>query len=456
VGSYKIKHGLDLRLMGSPKPSIADAFNSRSVSIYPQEFEGIKPRLQVKQGDIVKRGGLLFFDKKNERLQFRAPAGGRVSSIKLGPRRAVTEIEIEVTSNEEVETFKRFTQEQILTLSRDEILAQLLETGYLAYIMQRPFSKIADPEVRPKSIFVNGMNTAPFQPDIHIAVAGDEEAFQAGLNTLTRLTNGSVNLCLAENPTRPSSAVMQANHVDIHTFSGPHPSGNASVHIHHIDPISPGDQVWVAGALDVIQIGKLFLEGVLPVTKVIAVGGNGIQESGRQYYRTRIGGRLGSLLDGKYVQESQRILSGDALSGIQIQADEHLRFYQSSITVIPVGRERSFLGWMLPGWNQFSTSKLFLSSWFRRSAFWNLNTNLNGSHRIMVLTGLYDQYLPMRIMVDYLVRAVLAHDTNEAVKLGILETDPEDFALCSYVCPSKMDIMGVIRSGLKEIEEEGL
>jgi len=454
VGSYKIKRGLNLRLIGSPEPIIEDASDSGIVSVYPQEFEGIKPRLQVEEGNRVKRGELLFFDKKNEKLKFRAPAGGRIQAIKLGARRALTEIVIEVSPDEEVETFKQYAPQRILTLSREEVLGQLLETGYLAYILQRPFSKIADPSVRPKSVFVNGMSTAPFQADIHIAITGDEIAFQAGLDALTRLTDGKVNLCVSADSPNPSPAVMQAQHVDIHTFRGPHPSGNSSVHIHKIDPISPGDQVWVANALDVVQIGKLFLEGALPATRVVAAGGAGIRAPDRRYYRTRIGGRLNSFLGGKYEEGALRILSGDALSGAQIRKDESLRFCQSSVTVIPAGRERHFLGWLSPGWNLFSDSWLFLSSFFRRRAHWNLNTNLNGSPRVMVMTGLYDRYLPMRIMVDYLVRAVLAHDTDEAVKLGILETDPEDFALCSFACPSKMDVMGIIRNGLKEVEEE--
>jgi Na+-transporting NADH:ubiquinone oxidoreductase subunit A len=300
------------------------------------------------------------------------------------------------------------------------------------------------------------MSTAPFQADIHIAVTGEEAAFQSGLDVLTRLTNGKVNLCISEDPAHPSTAVTQAKHVDIHTFRGPHPSGNSSVHIHHVDPISPGDQVWVARAVDVIQIGRLFLEGALPATRVVAAGGAGIKEPSRQYYRSRIGGRLDSMLKGKYEEGAHRILCGDALSGTQILPEENLRFYQSSITAISADRERHFLGWLSPGWNLFSASRLFLSSWFKRRVPWNLNTNLNGSPRVMVMTGLYDNYLPMRIMVDYLVRAALAHDTDEAVKLGILETEPEDFALCSFVCPSKMDIVGIIRNGLKEIEEEEL
>jgi Na+-transporting NADH:ubiquinone oxidoreductase subunit A len=399
---------------------------------------------------------MLLYDKRNEKLKFRAPAGGRIDAIKVGPRRVVTEISIEISENEEMEEFKRYSAEQILALPREEVLGQLLETGYLAYLLQRPFSKIADTLVLPKSIFVNGMNTAPFQADIHIAVTGSEAAFQAGLNVLTRLTHGQVHLCLGVPPIHASPAVLKATAVELHRFLGPHPAGNSSVHIHHVDPIAPGDQVWAIRAVDVIQIGKLFLDGVLPATKVIAVGGTGIRESRRQYYEIRVGGELDSVLGEGLADDSVRIVGGDVLSGIPIRNAERLRFYNSSIVVIPEGRERRFLGWLGSGWGQYSASRLFLSSWFRRAESWGLDTNLNGSHRAMVMTGIYDKYVPMRIMVDYLVRAALAHDTDETVKLGILETDPEDFALCSYACPSKMDIMGIIRNGLLEVEEEGL
>lgn len=456
MGVYHIRKGLDLRLKGAPMPIVSSALDAKFVSVYPPEFTGVKPRLVVKEGDAVKRGGMLFYDKRNEGLKFRAPAGGRIDAIKLGPRRVVTEISIEISGNEEPEAFNRYSAEEILSLSREQVLGQLLETGYLAYLMQRPFSKIADPEILPKSIFVNGMNTAPFQADIHVAISGDEAAFQAGLNVLSRLGNGKVHLCLAERPVQASSAVLNAKQVESHRFRGPHPAGNSSVHIHHIDPIAPGDQVWTIKALDLVQIGKLFLEGVLPDTKVIAVGGTGIRESSRQYYRVRVGGALEGFLEERLCGEPARIISGDVLSGLRMGSGEGLRFYQSSITAIPENRERRLLGWLAPGGGRYSASRLFLSSWLRRVEYWNLNTSMNGSRRAMVVTGLYDKYLPMRIMVDYLARAALAHDTEEAVKLGILETDPEDFALCAYACPSKMDIMGIVRNALLEVEEEGL
>jgi Na+-transporting NADH:ubiquinone oxidoreductase subunit A len=309
---------------------------------------------------------------------------------------------------------------------------------------------MADATVTPKSIFVNGMATAPFQADIGTVIKGNESAFQAGLNALTRLTAGKVHLCLAE------GSPIKAGGADVHFFAGPHPAGNTSVHIHHIDPIQPKDVVWAVKAVDLIQIGRLFLEGALPSSRVIAVGGPGVADGARKYYRVRIGSSLKTLLDGKLVAGETRIIGGDALAGAAVAADSYLRFADSAITVLLEDRERHYLGWIMPGLNFFSRSRTFLSRWLKPNAEWALGTNTHGSPRAMVLTGLYDQVLPMNILVDYLVRAVLAHDTDEAVKLGLLEVDPEDFALCAFVCPSKMDVVAIIRQGLAEVEKEGI
>ena len=446
----RIKKGLNIRLAGVPEPTIAEAISFPIVTVYPVEYEGVKPRLKVKSGDSVQRGTILFEDKKNESFKVRSPAGGNIREIVLGERRVIERIVIDIAKDEQVEEFPKYGIDQILGLSRDEVLSHLLSTGYLAFIRQRPFSKIADPTAAPKSIFVNGMATAPFQADLGTVIKGNEASFQAGLNALTRLTAGKVHLCLA-----PGSPIQAAN-VEVHTFAGPHPAGNTSVHIHHIDPIQPKDVVWTVKAVDLIQIGKLFLEGALPPSRVIAVGGPGVADGARKYYRVRIGGALKNLLDGKLVAGETRIIGGDALAGTAAGLDSFLRFRDSAITVLQVDRERHFLGWIMPGLNFFSRSRTFLSRWLKPNAEWALGTNTHGSPRTMVLTGLYDQVMPMNILVDYLVRAVLAHDTDEAVKLGLLEVDPEDFALCAFVCPSKMDVVAIIRQGLAEVEKEGI
>ncbi len=442
-------------LAGAPRPEIEDALGAREVRVYPQEFKGLKPRAAVKAGDRVKRGTALFHDKKNEAMRGCSPAGGVVREVKLGERRALTEIVIEVDENEQVEAFAKVAPDTLKNLSRKEVLTQLMAGGLLACIRQRPFSNIADPKATPKSIFVNGMNTAPFQPDVGVLLKGHEQAFQAGLDLLNRLTPGLVHLCLDARVDDADKSLTFARNVKVHTFSGPHPAGNTSVHIQHIDPFKPDEIIWTVRAADVIRIGRFFLDGALPADKVICVGGPAIKPEARKYYRIREGAVLSSFLDGKTAFVQSRIISGDILTGLRMTPSEGVRFYDHAVTVLPENHERLFMGWVAPGLNVYSCSPTFLSHWFKRDRKWDLNTNDRGGLRSMVATGHYDRFMPLDIMVDFLVRAILAHDTEEAIKLGILETDPEDFALCTYACISRMDIMGIIRDGLREIQAEG-
>ncbi len=446
-----IKKGMDIKLEGAPAPTLLREVSGRRVSVLPSEFDRIKPRLVVKAGDAIKRGSPLFHDKKNPAFCVCSPVSGTVEAVNLGPRRVIEQIVLATNGKDEAETFPSHTLEQISGLSKEAAMALLQQTGLWALIRQRPFSRMADPAAQPKAIFVNAMNTAPFQADIQVAVRGDEAAFEAGLRLLTRLAEVPVHLCVqAGAPELPG-----AGHVRVHPFKGPHPSGNTSVHIHHIAPLQKGETVWTIRAVDLILLGKLVTEGRMPSTRVVALGGPGVRPEARGYYRVRVGTLLKDWLADKLNAGEQRIIAGDVLSGEAVTLNDALRWRDSSFTILPENRERSFLGWLAPGFNLFSRSRAFAAAWLPRQRPWALDTSQHGELRPMILTGLYDRYLPMNIMTDFLIRAVLAHDTEEAIQLGILETDPEDFALCAMVCPSKMDLPGLIRQGLEEIEKEG-
>lgn len=454
MGSFKIKKGLDLRLAGAPSTDIAETVFPAKAAVYPSEFPGIKPKLQVEVGDQVKRGSVLFTCKKRTELQFCSPVAGTITEINLGERRSIQEIVIETDPENPAVKFTKYAKDAIADLPRDQIIGQLQKSGFMAFIRQRPFSRIADAAATPKSIFVNGMNTAPFQADIEVALRGSEDAFQAGLNILTRLTEGEVHLVIPE--TASAAALIEAANAKIHTFSGPHPTGNSSVHIAKLDPIRQGDVVWTVDARELILIGELFLSGELPARQTVSLAGPGVKPDARRHYRITRGGWLEETLATKLIDGEQRLLNGDILMGDKIPTQSGLRFSGSGITVIKEERKREFLGWLKPGLNVFSSSRLFLSRWLRPRAEWDMTTADHGGARAMFATGVYDRVMPLNIMVDFLIRAVLAHDTEEAVKLGILETDPSDFALCSFVCPSRTDIVGIIRQGLKEIEEESV
>ncbi len=450
---FRVRKGFDIALAGRPATEIADVTASATVAVFPLEFEGMKQRLLVSEGDSVSQGAVLVEDKAHEAFKLRAPAGGEVTQIVRGARRFVEKIVIAVKDGGEPERFQQFTVDAMTSLDRKVILDQLITTGYLSLIRQRPFSRMADPTAMPKSIFVNAMNTGPFQADAETVVSDDPVAFQAGLDLMTCLTDGDVHLCVGKNAGETLNA---AQRVELQHFSGPHPSGNSSVHISRIDPMTPTDIVWTVKAVDLVGMGRLFLDGVLPSTRIISLGGPSVKPEARRHYRVRTGGELTSLLAASLDDGQHRVIDGDALSGTQIPDDGHVRFHQSATTVLPADRERYFMGWTMPGFSQMSFSRLFASTWLPGKRDYRLGTNMHGEERALVLTGNYDKVMPLNIMVDFLIRAVLAGDTDEAITLGILETDPEDFALCDVICPSKIEVQEIIAEGLQMIEEEGI
>ena len=453
MAEFTIQKGFDINLAGKPAPEVADALSATTSILYPLEFVGLKQRLKLREGDRVKRGQEIMEDKRDERFKLRAPAGGTIREIVRGERRFVNQVVIDMDSDAGAEQFRSYTSDSLRNADQGELLSHLRDTGYLAYIMQRPFGKLADISLTPKSIFVNAMNTGPFQADANVVVADDPQAFQSGLDMLTRLTDGAVHVCVGANANESLRAVKN---VQVHTFCGPHPSGNTSVHIARIHPMKPTDVVWTSRAVDLVLVGRLLLDGEFPTSRIVAVGGNGVCEGAARHYRMKLGGLFSQAFSGAFKETELRWIQGDILSGIRINPGTGLRFYQSSLTVIPEGRERRFLGWMAPGFDLLSFMRTYASAWLGGGRTWSLNTNRNGGHRAMLLTGQYDKVMPLNIMVDYLVRAVLANDTDEAIELGILETLPEDFALCDFICPSKTEVQQIIARGLAAIEEEGI
>jgi Na+-transporting NADH:ubiquinone oxidoreductase subunit A len=451
LANFKINKGFDVKVLGKPEPVIEEYSSQQIFAVYPSEFEGIKPRLKVQAGDSVKRGDVLFENKKNERMVFRSPCGGTIKAVNLGARRFPVEILIERAAAEESVKFEAFSRDTIKSLSREQVVSHLLDCGLWPMIKQRPFSKIADPDVAPKAVFINAAGSAPFQADFDLILKGEAPAFQLGIDALTKLTEGKVHLCKSA-----GSDIREFENVETHNFSGKHPSGNTSVHINRINPILPGDTIYTIAAQDVILIGKLLQTGELPKTKVIALGGPAVKAESRKHYRVQIGANLQPLFEQAIDDGEARIISGNVLWGDMVKSDSCARYYGSEFFVLEEDRSRHLMGWTMPGLFQYSAHRVNLSSMIGLSHEWKLGTSLHGSHRAMVVTGWMDKYQPLNVMTDYLVRAALAHDTDEMIQLGILETDPEDFALASFVDPHKTDVCGIIKKGLLEIEEEGI
>ncbi|MGC6470231.1 MAG: Na(+)-translocating NADH-quinone reductase subunit A [Flavobacteriales bacterium] len=443
----RLKKGLNINLKGEADKVYASIPQSQLFSLKPADFHGLTPKLCVKEGDKVKAGSCLFFDKYNERIRFSSPVSGEVTDIIRGAKRKIIEVRLKADAEMSYESYPALDH----SASRDEIIDALLNSGLWPLFRQKPFDNIADPADKPKAIFISSFDTSPLAPDNDFVLHGLETEFQNGINFLRKLTDGIVHLNVDGN-TNPSSVFTSCSGVQINKVSGMHPAGNVGVQVHHIDPINKGDVVWYLYPQDVLSISRLFNEGKYDISRIVALTGPQVEKP--RYYRTIAGASIKNMVDeNKIIGENNRFISGNALTGNKIEQTGYLGFYDSQITVLEEGDQNEFLGWLAPNLQKFSMSKSYFS-WLTPSKKYALNTNYNGEERAYVVTGQYEKVLPMDIYPMQLIKACLIEDIDKMEQLGIYEISPEDVALCEFVCTSKMEVQSIIREGLDLIKKE--
>lgn len=450
MGLTKIKKGLDLPISGVPDQSaVQNGKPVQTVALLGEDYVGMRPTIVAQVGERVKLGEVLFTDKKMAGVQYTSPGAGEVVAIHRGAKRAFLSMVIRLDGSDEV-TFASHSEDEIGRLDPDAIKKQLVASGQWTALRARPFGKVADPATEARSIFVNAMDTNPLAPDMARVLAGQEKNFALGLEIVSKLIDGTVFVCKS-----PELALPEVNpdRVQVEEFSGPHPAGLVGTHIHFLDPVHRNKTVWHLGLQDVIAWGHLFSTGRLMTERVVALGGPTVKHP--RLIRTRLGASLSDLTAGDLEDVENRVISGSVLSGRK--ADEGRAFlgrYHQQITALEEGNKRAFLGWITPGLEFFTIKNLALSKLFFGQRL-NLTTSTNGSHRALVPHGNYDDVMPLDILPNFLIRAIVTRDLDDAENLGILELDEEDLALCTFSCSSKMDFGPILRENLTEIEKEG-
>ena len=438
-----IRKGHDIRIAGIPSKDVVSIPGSDTVAISPKTFRGVKPKRMVSEGDRVQIGSPLFFDKTKPEVKWASPANGTVQTIQFGARHVIEKIEIKVEGSDSI-SGQTFLMEQLESADRPTILNRILEANLFPLIRQRPFNKVANPKDSPRDIFISAVNTAPLSVDLRTVIESEKEAFQAGITALSKLTDGRVFVT--------SRNVIELQNAEVQTISGPHPAGNVGIHIHYTKPIKPHDIIWTVDAQHVITLGKLFLTGSYQPNVIVSVGGSGATNP--QTVSAKVGTNIGSLIANLDISEPARLVSGDVLTGKTVEKDNFLGFYDSSVSIILDSVDRPFMGMLALGNNKskYSITHTFLT--FGEKLF-NFNTAQNGELRAMVPINAWEKVLPMDVYPNALYRAILAQDIEEMEQLGMWECDDEDFALCSFACPSKIDVGEVIRQGLNLLEAEG-
>ncbi|MCU0459294.1 MAG: Na(+)-translocating NADH-quinone reductase subunit A [Bacteroidales bacterium] len=443
----KLRKGLNIKLAGKAEKILLPEAPVTRYGVRFADFPGLVARLEVQEGDKVMAGSVLFHDKMFPEIKYVSPVSGVVREVLRGEKRVLTEVIIDLDGTGRID----FGAADPLRLSRGEVTEKLLKSGLWPVLRQRPYHIVARPSETPRDIFISAFDTAPLAPDLDFIMANTHGGFlQTGINVLSRLTDGKVHISQESEGTRVAE-MKNLQNVEFHRFSGPHPAGNVGVQIHHIAPVSKGEVVWTLDLQDVVAIGRLFSTGFHDREKIIALAGPGAQH--RKYHRIRPGASVESILKGNLGEGNMRIISGNVLTGKKISQEGSFGFYDNMVTVIPEGDYHEFFGWATPGLTKFSYWRTFLSKLLPGREF-QVDTNMHGGHRAFVVSGHYENVLPMDIYPVHLLKAILAGDIELMENLGIYEVAEEDFALCEYIDPSKTEIQEIIRSGISLMIKE--
>ena len=442
----KISKGLNINLKGAPVAEYTSVAPAKLYALMPADFTRVTPKVVVKPEDKVKAGDPLFFDKENSELQFVSPVSGKVVAVNRGERRRVLSVVVESDGKFESVEYKA---KDVFSLSAEEIKADLLKAGLFAFMRQRPYDVIAMPGDTPRAIYVSAFDSKPLAVNFEIALKGNEEDFQTGLDALSRIAPVHLGICACQK----SPALQVAKNVAITAFKGPHPAGNVGVQINKTAPINKGEIVWTIGAEEVIFIGRLFNKGKVDFTRTIALAGSEVKNP--SYSKVVLGAQITNLLAGRLDNANElRIIDGNVLTGKKTTADGFLGAFSTEITVIPENlNDAEILGWAAPRFGMYSTSRSYFS-WLAPKRKYTIDARIKGGERHMIMSNEYDKVFPMDIYPEYLIKAIITGNIDKMEQLGIYEVAPEDFALCEFVDSSKLELQRIVREGLDKLRAE--
>ena len=440
----KLRKGLDIQLQGKAEETKIQLKSDGHYALVPDDFEGVTPKVVVKEGDKVKAGDALFVNKQFPQVKFASPVSGTVREVVRGERRKVLCIKVDADAQQE---FTDFGKRDVSSLSGEQVINALLEAGLFGYINQLPYAVSTNPETMPKAIFVSALRDKPLAADFEYEVKGQEQDFQTGLTALSKIAKTYLGVGV-------NSALKGVKDAEVYVFDGKCPAGNVGVQVNHIDPVNKGEVVWTIGDPSVVLfIGRLFNTGKVNLTRTVALCGSEITNPA--YVDMLVGEELSTLLSNSYdASKSVRIINGNVLTGKPTTKEGFLGAHSSEITVIPEGNDADeMLGWILPRLKQFSVNRSYFS-WLCGKKAYALDARVKGGERHMIMSGEYDKVLPMDIYGEYLIKAIITGDIDRQEALGIYEVAPEDFALAEFVDSSKLELQRIVREGLNILRKE--
>ena len=447
----KLRKGLDINLQGKAEERLISMKSKGQYALVPDDFEGVTPKVVVKEGDKVKAGDALFVNKQYPEIKFASPVSGVVREVVRGERRKVLCVKVDADAQQE---YVDFGKKDVTKMDAKQVVDALLEAGIFGYINQLPYDVSTNPSVAPKAIFISALRDKPLAGNFEFEVKGQEQDFVTGLMALSKIAKTYLGLGIQSDFLAEMQKQNVEEFVEVTIFDGPCPAGNVGVQVNHLDPVNKGEVVWTIGdPTMVLFIGRLMNTGKVNLTRRVALCGSEVKAPA--YVDMLVGEELSTLLSDCYDSNHHvRIINGNVLTGKTTTKDGYLGAHTSEITIIPEGDNADeMLGWILPRFGQFSVNRSYFS-WLLGKKQYALDARVKGGERHMIMSGEYDKVLPMDIYGEYLVKAIIAGDIDRQEALGIYEVSPEDFALAEFVDSSKLELQHIVREGLNILRKE--
>ncbi|MDY6205836.1 MAG: Na(+)-translocating NADH-quinone reductase subunit A [Prevotella sp.] len=446
---YKIRKGLDIKLKGKAEKIRLMPKPCEEYALCPDDFTGVIPKIVIKEGQHVKVGETLFVNKKSPEVTFSSPVSGIITAIVRGERRKIICIKIKADTQQE---YIDFGKKDITVMDGASVKQMLLDAGLFGYINQLPYAVSTTPEITPRAIFISTLRDMPLAGEFEYELEGNEEAFQTGLTALSKIAKTYIGIGKKQ---MGCKALSEAKDVEVNIFDGPCPAGNVGVQINHLSPVNKGEVVWTVDPTVVIFLGRLLLNGKVDLRRTIAIAGSEVKKPA--YVEVLVGHQLSSLLEDNIQKTSYhlRIIKGNPLTGKAVTRNDYVGAHTSEITIIPEGDDRAELfGWILPRINDYSHNRSYFTWLLGKNRTYTLDARIKGGERHMIMSGEYDKVMPMDIMGEYLIKAIIAGDIEKMEQLGIYEVSPEDFALAEFVDSSKLELQRIVREGLDILRKE--
>ena len=442
----KLRKGLNINLKGKAEENSFSVVPSGEIGLVPDGFVGVTPKVAVHTGDKVKAGDALFFNKRYPNVKFSSPVSGTVKEVVRGDRRKVLAITVTADAKQE---YVDFGKKDVSKMKGSDVIDALLDAGLFGYINQLPYAVSTNPETMPKSIFVSALRDMPLAADFLIELKDNENDFATGIAALSKIAKTYLGIGREQ---ENCSALTSVKGAEVTVFDGKCPAGNVGVHVNHLDPVNKGEVVWTVDPSAVIFFGRLFNTGHVDLRRTIALAGSEVKAPA--YCEVMVGEKIGAVTNGRIAEGNVRIINGNVLTGSKCTADDYILAHTSEINVIPEGDDADeFAGWIMPRFNQFSTSRSYFS-WLFGNKEYTLDARIKGGERHMIMSGEYDKVLPMDIYGEFLIKAIIAGDLDKMETLGIYEVSPEDFALAEFADSSKLELQKIVRNGLDQLRKE--